>query len=515
MSKNNLFGRNLSTNSLFGRDDEVIQWNLDQTVPDKEHDPASKLQRDSELASLIYGIRTKKGKEEVQTKLHGYEIFSITTDSKEKELNKGRFQAVAAINRETKEVVVITAGTRLLDIKNPTYKELQHTLADAKDDLHLLMGSTPKKLKAAKTLNKRILKELGDKVADYKFHYTGHSLGAFMSDVAATDMGIQLHQKGLLTKGKISTVTFDNPGAYTLVRDQLKELNQHDKTKEIKRHKAALKKISQSDNNKIKKENQKHKDKLKKIEQERVKLNKEWREKVQYKAFNNRPNFINQNDKQVGEEFIIVPNNQKARSSFSQCMSWASKRVPIQAFKKIFNFFSYGSLIEQGKDHSIDNFIDVLKKEDGDLLYVKKGSKHPISLDDAAYNIKPRPYDAELFVKLKKKISKRPEGPQAPQPDYSMTFKDPNTGLTTRIYFTKDELSRARRTPTKAVDKQKAPSTKRKTARKIHPVNHQIPPEAAANATTLITELAAHLSNTNSSTTTKKARIKSSFTRSP
>lgn len=501
----------MTKDNTIEQDVGIIKWDLDSTHPNKNHNPISKLQRDPELASLIYQINTKKGHKAISEALTGYEIFSITTHpSSSKKEQKGSFQALAAINKETKEVVFVTAGTRL-------GSGLENFLADAKDDLHLGLGLYPEKLKAAKALNKRILTELGAEAADYTFHYTGHSLGAAMADAGATDMGIKLHDKGLLTKGKISTVTFDNPGAYTLVKNQLKEFNQQKIDKEIKRHQSALSKLSKTDVNKINKADKKHQENLEQLKKQRIKLNKEWKEKVQYKAFNNRANIINTADKQAGDKFVIVPNNQEKRNSFLQFINWTAKKFPGPIMKKILYLISYGALTEQVKDHSIDNFINVLKKENGKLLYVKDGAKQPISLLDAAYNIKPLEYDAELFVKLKKKISKRTEGSKDHKnPNYSMTFETTDEkGVTsgTRIEFTKDELSRARRTPTKTTNKKKTQSTKRKTSTKPHPV-HPIPTKEAEG---IITGLITHLKKSNSVHNTGRGSLqrKSSLDRRP
>jgi hypothetical protein len=66
----------------------------------------------------------------------------------------------------------------------------------------LIAQKKPAKMNPAQILNDMILDSLGEQAKDYKFHYTGHSLGAAMAEMQAVDMDIKLQQKGLNKPGE-------------------------------------------------------------------------------------------------------------------------------------------------------------------------------------------------------------------------------------------------------------------------------------------------------------------------
>lgn len=443
-----------------GTKERVTSWReTSESSPLKKtstkRDPIKQTKNDAKLASLIYNINTDDSKEELRNILTGYDIIAVTTDLAHTHQDSHyQYQAVAAINYDTKEVIVITAGTRLTNgIKNIT--------SDTRDNLYLGIGFYPQKIYAAQRLNDRILQKLGDdNIKDYHFHYTGHSLGATLSDSAATDMGIKLHKKSLLTKNKISTVTFDNPGSYTIVKSQLTSQYFQDKECEIKRHKNKMKEISKMKGSRLlgatfkqwlskqearSIEQMKHREILEELSKTKLTLNADWAKKINYKTFNNRPNLINTLDKQSGETFIIVPTEQTERNSFFTFVGWVASKCPVKIIKRILYVISYGSLTEQIAEHSIDNFINFLKEENGKLIYKNSKDAEPTSLDEAAYNIKPIKYEEKLFKELKKTIARRPKAsPNHEEPDHSMTFESDDKSYGTRIEFTKDELNLAK-----------------------------------------------------------------------
>lgn len=148
----------------------------------------------------------------------GYEIF-LMTDHVE-EVGKSSFRCVAFLNEESKEVVFATAGSR--------FGVTEKGLSDVIDDALMIGKNQPLKMDPAQILNDMVLDSLGDQAKNYKFHYTGHSLGAAMAEMQAVDMDIKLIQKGLKQEGpaaqeQISAVTFENPGSKPMVEKMYKK----------------------------------------------------------------------------------------------------------------------------------------------------------------------------------------------------------------------------------------------------------------------------------------------------
>lgn len=248
---------------------------------------------------------------------------------------------------------------------------------DKKDSLILSVGFTKSEL--------AIVRQKA--IAGYDISYTGHSLGAVLSDLAATDMQLRLNEKGLSPKDyAISSTTFDNPGANKLVKKMCKKRNAN-----IDSVKSA----------------------------------------VQYKAFNNRPNFINTLDKQVGEKYQIVPDGQKPRGPLANMFSWLSRKVPVPVVKHLFKFLSFGRVTKQVSDHSMTNFDDVLVEDKG-VVKVKGGAV--MTAEQAITGIEPLEFNKEIFESLSS--DDKPKDKDKSEPEFSM--KDPETGQ--RVEFTKSDL---------------------------------------------------------------------------
>jgi|GEM_PF-2899818 len=256
-----------------------------------------------------------------------------------------KYRAGVFVNHQTKEVVIASAGTRF-----------GATVAGAHDlynDAVLAMEKMPPKLKSAGVLNQMLLDSLGDKASEYKFHYTGHSLGAALSDMAAADMAIRCRNANLdLAVGdtkKISTMTFDNPGAKRVVEKMYKN--------------AGLNPSSYSQD-------------------------------ADYRGVNNGKNLINQATSHAGRMWEIVPDGQNnepnAAQTWAQYIAHKLQRItPI--ISRVIETLSFGGLKRQIDSHALSNFENVLVKEQG-------------SVRDADTVSRKKPYLIEFLTGCKKML---------------------------------------------------------------------------------------------------------------
>ena len=276
----------------------------------------------------------------------GYELFMMTDHVKD--TNEASFRCVAFVNQETKDITFATAGTRLgLDQKG---------IHDIEDDIRLFDHNKPKKFKPAQALNDMILDSLGDAAMEYKFHYTGHSLGAAMAEMQAADMDIKLTKKGLKRVDdidQVTAVTFENPGTNKILKRMY----------------------------------------------EKAGLPKENLKKLNLCEFNNRNNVINSFAKQAGRTYEIVPNSQKERNPsviqmvFEVIAKYASKISPMLG--KVFSLLAPGGIDHNlVRDHSLTNFNEVFVQKAGNV----KQSGHVISLEEAYSGVKPIQYDNPNYV---------------------------------------------------------------------------------------------------------------------
>ena len=148
-------------------------------------------------------------------------------DTRENEYRAGVF-----VNNETREIIIASSGTRF----NATVEGAQDLYAN----LHLALEQSPRKLNSVKKLNQIILDSLGEEAANYTLHYTGHSLGASLSDMAAADMAIRMRNSDIPLiqdnhENRISTFTFENPGARTIIKEMYREsgINPREYSKDV------------------------------------------------------------------------------------------------------------------------------------------------------------------------------------------------------------------------------------------------------------------------------------------
>ena len=322
----------------------------------------------------------------------GYELFLMTDHVKE--VGEASFRCVAFMNQNTKEIVFATAGSRFgMDEKG---------IADIYDDALMVAHNKPRKMNPAQILNDMVLDSLGDKAKEYKFHYTGHSLGAAMAEMQAADMDIKLTKNGLKAEGKgtkdqISAVTFENPGTKPMIEKMYEEAG----------------------------------------------LPKENISKLNFCEFNNRKNMINSLNEQTGRTYTIVPHSQKERNpSLTQMVFEVVSKIVGSEISpllgKAIGLLAPGGILDDLKsEHTLDNFNEVFVQKEGK---VKGKEGEVISLEEAYTGVKPVKYDkdtAEELSKLKK------ENGDIGKQTLSMTNTDSITGKITRLVFGNEELKKA------------------------------------------------------------------------
>ena len=256
---------------------------------------------------------------------------------------KFEYRCAVFISHKTKKIVFANAGTRLnFNMKG---------FSDIRDDLNLLRNLPPKKLKSASLLNTIILDNLGQYAKDFKFCYIGHSLGAAMADFSAVDMELQLLSRKLKAK-KISTITFENPGTKPLIQQMLKNQD----------------------------------------------LN-EFVSSIDHITINNRDNFINTFNPQVGRVFKVISDQPRKLGYFENLISSVAQSIvkSIECFAPscittVCRWISFGSFSRQVQEHRLFNFEDV-------ILYHKGEIK---SLDSllVSQNLTEMKYDKKTFANL-------------------------------------------------------------------------------------------------------------------
>lgn len=426
----------------------------------KKDDRKNRLIQSVELSNLIYNvqqneenlknvIKTDNKDVEIFTSQNGHDInrtirrakkhsgiaiiYSSNIENNSNESSNFDLESAIIINTRDKQVTVVTSGTRIED-------GIKKAKSDIRDDAALALGLEPFKLETLRSLNEMIIDQLGEEdVPKYNFHYTGHSLGAALSDCAATDMAILLRSIKSLKNNRISTATFDNPGTHSLVTKQLRDTYNNAKRNEKVEYYKAIKKIRCSKNtdedkiSKISKIKNKYKKRIQKLEGA-FELD-DFKKIIDYKTFNNRPNLINTADQQVGKQFTIEHQDQEELGFFYNFCGWLAEILPESCFKEIFKKISFGPISQQISEHKMPSFIDVIKNRKGIITYEDKDEnrKYKMTLRDIAHSTEPLEYDKKYFNLLndtKKDFNEKPI--------YSMTKE--KDGKRYRIEFGKEHL---------------------------------------------------------------------------
>lgn len=287
--------------------------------------------RDVTFARSAYaGFAEKKGdsdreefKKIAELLPENYEMM-ICTDYLE-DTQKYQYRAMVFINRDTKEVIVANSGTR--------FGMHKAGKSDLFNDVHIMMSKTPPKMKSIETLNDMILDNLGGEVGEYKIHYTGHSLGASLSDLAAADMALKCRKRGIdlevneagkkEKEKKISTMTFENPGSKKIIEKMYEKAG----------YDPAL-----------------------------------YSQDADYKGINNKRNLINQATSPAGKMWEIEPDGQNNKMNGAQTFAFYLSRklhriLPV--ISRLLETFAMGGVSGQMKTHSLQHFDDVLCQEKG------------------------------------------------------------------------------------------------------------------------------------------------------
>lgn len=132
----------------------------------------------------------------------GWDILATSVD--DKNTNQYGYKAVAFINHTTKEIHISSSGTIITE------------KYDLIDDARIIFGYIPNKMKPVKAFVTKVLEQAGgkEKVIDYKFSTSGHSLGAIVSDLT----GVEIHSRGLTFE---KSITFDSPGSKKVVENAI------------------------------------------------------------------------------------------------------------------------------------------------------------------------------------------------------------------------------------------------------------------------------------------------------
>ena len=310
------------------------------------------------------------------------------------------------MNQNTKEIVFATAGSR--------FAMDEQGLSDMYDDALMVAHNKPQKMDPAQILNDMILDSLGEEAVNYKFHYTGHSLGAAMAEMQAADMDIKLTQKGLKKEGskeQISAVTFENPGTKPMIEKMYEEAG----------------------------------------------LPKENIAKLNFCEFNNRKNIINSLNEQTGRTYTIIPHSQEERNpSTVQMVMEVVAKIATEIsplLGKAFGLLAPGGIMDDlHAEHTLGNFDEVFVQKEG---RVKGKDGEIISLEEAYSGIRPIEFNKEAAEQLT--VLKDKNGDVGKQ-TMSMTKSDSLTSEIVRLVFSNEELNAAMKKIAISVVKQVATS---------------------------------------------------------
>lgn len=237
-----------------------------------------------------------------QTSLDGYELLMNTNDMGTDISNS--YQALILINYAEKSIILANAGSR--------YAPVQSMLVDLFDSMRFALGCKPYNVDEIIKVNEMLLDSLGSEVENYKFHYTGHSLGGLIAQSGAVHMKMMLAKLGFLKQSnQVTSVTFENPGAKSLIHDICKDYDYSLTTQEF--------------NNFI--------------------------------TFNNRKNFINNLKDSYGKIYNINPEypNSPEKANQSSIFKTLRELSPESLFGKFFHLCEMG-IAKLQEEHALENF---------------------------------------------------------------------------------------------------------------------------------------------------------------
>lgn len=236
------------------------------------------------------------------------------------------YRCAVFVDQMAKKITFANSGTRF------NYGIIA-AFYDLWDDLNVICGFLPYKVKFAQKLNQVILENMAQDLENYELVYTGHSLGSVIADLQAFDMEIKLSKNAIKPRA-ISSITFENPGT---------ELFHYQLYKDVD--------ISASS--------------------------------IKHLIINNRPNIINTYRPQAWPVWQMrhhlsakLSNYELGIAKIANLIKGALNGFAPKFIKHIFDSFKYGSLARQFWEHHIDRFIEVLStKKDLDWqLSLESGS---------------------------------------------------------------------------------------------------------------------------------------------
>lgn len=300
------------------------------------------------------------------------------------------YSCAVFINYENKEIVFANAGTR------PALS--MFGLHDLIDDALLVLQKQPFKMNQAAELNRIVLNSLGSEAKNFKFHYTGHSLGAAIAELAAADMDIKLRNRELKRSNstQITAITFENPGTKPIIDKIYADAGYDFDSKKD----------------------------------------------VRFCEFNNRSNVINNLNTHTSEVYRVLPNNQNARVPstfeliFEVISNYCSKINPL--LSKIFSLLAPGGIgAELLSDHSLNSFDTIFVQKEG---IVRDKSGDVITLGEALTGIKHIKFDQQIADNLSD--IKKVNGDIGKQ-SYMMKKYNEEKGKFDEIRFSFEELKNA------------------------------------------------------------------------
>ncbi|NRB10538.1 MAG: hypothetical protein HRU35_02840 [Rickettsiaceae bacterium] len=307
---------------------------------------------------------------------------------------KYSYRCAVFIDYENKKIVFANAGTR------PKFDE--RGFHDLIDDGMLILRKQPFKVTQAAALNEMILDSLGDQAGEFEFHYTGHSLGAAVAEIAAVDMDIKLTERSKkqgkqFNKNQVSAVTFENPGTKPIVEKMYKKAGLKNNTENLK-----------------------------------------------FTTINNRNNIINTLNNQVVKPCEIVPSSQGARGTnplqlfaayLSKKICQISYTVVGRVISKAIGLLAPGTL-SLATEHSLSNYERTFVEKKG---VTRDQEGNVVTIEEAATDYKSVKYEKTIFLELQAMKKENNIG----SPEYIMSYVDKNSLTTKFITCSQLELKTA------------------------------------------------------------------------
>ncbi|KAF8818861.1 lipase family protein [Rickettsia endosymbiont of Cardiosporidium cionae] len=168
---------------------------------------------DTIVANFISYIANRESKQmlsEQWMKKLGYKHVFSTEFFDDTSSEYQGYQADIFINHEKKNAIIANPGSVIYD-KNGSFS-IKHIINDLFNDIQLFFNFIPIKFYLAQKLNREILMPIVEKYPDYNFIFTGHSLGAVISDLQAADINRKINNLS------IYSITFENPGSKKILQ---------------------------------------------------------------------------------------------------------------------------------------------------------------------------------------------------------------------------------------------------------------------------------------------------------